>query len=81
MGKVATLFKVYVDQGKEASVGKEIRDKLKPSSMQMEDVAFGIKILKVMFIHEDTEGSTGFEEKLRAVGGVTEVEVAEESLL
>lgn len=81
MAKVATLFKVYVDQGNDAAVSKEIGSKLKPTSIQVEEVAFGIKIIKVMFVHEDTDGSTSFEDKLRNIKGVTEVEVAEESLL
>ena len=81
MGNVATLFTVYPDAGKEAEVQKAITDKLRPKGMQLEEVAFGIKVLKVMFVHEDTAGSTVFEEKLKKVAGVTEVEVADESLL
>jgi translation elongation factor EF-1beta len=81
MGKVATVFKVYLEQGKENEIMKNISATLKPQAMQMEDIAFGIKVLKIMYVHEDTEGSTGYEEKLRKVAGVTEVEVAEESLL
>lgn len=81
MGKVATVFKVYTEGGKEAEVSKEIKDKLKPNGMQMEEVAFGIKVLKVMFVHEDEEGSTAFEENIRKIKNVTEVEIEGESLL
>lgn len=81
MGNVATVFKVYMAEGKEQDITKDIKEKLKPTSMQIEEIAFGIKILKVMFVHEDTEGSTVFEEKLRKIKGVNEVEVADESLL
>ena len=49
--------------------------------MQLEDIAFGIKVIKVMFVHDDSEGSSIIEEKLRKVNGVTEVEVADESLI
>jgi translation elongation factor EF-1beta len=81
MGKVATVFKVYIENGREAEVSKEIKETLKPNGLQVEEVAFGIKVLKVMFIHEDEEGSTSFEENLRKIKDVTEVEIDGESLL
>ncbi len=81
MGSVATVFKVYIESGKEGDVSKEIREKLKPKNMQVEDVAFGIKVAKVLFVHEDTEGSSSFEERLRKISGVNEVEVDDETLL
>jgi translation elongation factor EF-1beta len=81
MGKVATVFKVYMENGKEDGVIKNIKDNLKPNAIQAEEIAFGIKVLKVMFVHEDEEGSTSFEEKLRKVPDVTEVETDSESLL
>ncbi len=81
MAKVATLFKVYPNNGEEEEVRRNVRETLQPKSMQLEDVAFGIKVLKVLFVHEDSEGSSAFEEKLRKIKGVNEVEVEEESLL
>lgn len=79
MGKVATLFKVYSDDAD--AVRPLIVSSLKPTSIQIEEIGFGIKVIKVMFVHEDSEGSTKYEEGLRAVTGVRDVEVAEESLL
>lgn len=81
MGKVATLFNVYANPDKEEQVAKEIKERLKPNSMQTEDIAFGIKIIKVMFIHEDSEGSEKIEEKLRKIPEINNVEVSEESLI
>ncbi len=81
MGRVGVVFKVYADNGEEEKVSREIAEKLKPNGLQLEDVAFGIKIIKVLFIHEDTEGSSVYEEKLKKIDGVREVEVEEESLL
>lgn len=81
MGKVATLFNVYAETGREGEVSKEIKESMKPNSIQLEEIAFGIKIIKVMFIHEDSEGSEKYEEKLRGVSGVNNVEVSEESLI
>ncbi|MCL4365340.1 MAG: hypothetical protein M1569_03485 [Candidatus Marsarchaeota archaeon] len=79
MGKVATLFKVYADNAD--TVSQLIVSTLKPTSVQVEEIGFGIKVIKVMFVHEDNEGSTKYEEGLRKIAGVRDVEVAEESLL
>lgn len=82
MGKVATVFKVYAeDVSKSDSIRAEIVKGLKPESIQVEEIGFGIKVIKVMFVHEDQEGSTRFEEALRKVGGVKDVEVDDETLL
>jgi translation elongation factor EF-1beta len=81
MGKASVLFKVYPENGEEESVSKEIAEELKPTGMQLEDIAFGIRIIKVLFIHDDSEGSSVFEEKLKKLKGVKEVEVEEESLI
>ena len=81
MGNVITLFKVYTEPGNEEKVSTEIKNSLNPKGMQLEDIAFGIKVIKVMFVHDDSEGSSIIEEKLRKVNGVTEVEVADESLI
>ncbi len=81
MGKVAVLFRVYAEGGKEAEVMNRIREELKPNSMEQEEVAFGIKVIKVLFIHDDSEGSSVFEEKLKKTQDVNEVEVIEESLI
>ena len=80
MGNVATLFKVYVEAGMEDGVSRSIKA-LKPKSLQTEEIGFGIKVIKVMFVHTDEEGSTPIEEKLKSVKGVNEVEVEEQTLL
>ena len=79
MGLVATVFKVYSDDTE--STAKTIKEKLAPKSLQLMEIAFGIKVIKVMFVHEDSEGSNLFEDRLRDIEGVKEVEVEEESLL
>ncbi len=81
MGNVAVLFRVYAQEGKEETVRKEIVDKLKPKGSQLEDVAFGIKTIKVLFMHDDSTGSSEIEEQLRKISGVKEVEIVEESLV
>jgi translation elongation factor EF-1beta len=82
MGKVATVFKVYAeDISMTDSIKADISNTLKPNGIQIDDIGFGIKVLKVMFIHEDQEGSTSFEEGLRKVKGVRDVEVEDETLI
>jgi len=80
MSDVGVLFKIYPENGKEEEISKKIAE-LKPAGMQLEDIAFGIKVIKVLFIHDDKEGSSVFEEKLKSIDGVREVEVEEESLI
>ncbi len=81
MGTVAVLFRIYTEGGKEESVRKEIVEKLKPKGSQLEEVAFGIKTIKVLFWHEDSQGSSEFEDQLKKIPGVNEVEIIEESLV
>jgi translation elongation factor EF-1beta len=81
MGDVAVLFKVYPETGSEDEVLNTIKNNLKPKSMQLQEVAFGIKVIKVLFVHADTVGSSVMEEDLKNIKGVREVEVEEESLI
>ena len=82
MGKVATVFKVYPESFDQAEeLRSRIISQMKPTSSQLEDIGFGIKVIKVMFVHEDQEGSTKYEEGLRKISGVKDVEVEDESLL
>ena len=74
MGEVAVLFRVYAEKGQEEAVRQAISKTLKPKGSQLEDVAFGIKTIKVLFLHDDSEGSSEIEEKLKKVAGVNEVE-------
>jgi translation elongation factor EF-1beta len=82
MANVATLFKVYPKDDKADSVASEIKSKLNPKGMQTEDIGFGIKVIKVLFTFDDSQTSSSkIEESLKALAGVGEVEVEEESLV
>jgi translation elongation factor EF-1beta len=82
MGKVATVFKVYAeDISQTDSIKAQISSTLKPTGIQVDDIGFGIRVIKVMFVHEDKEGSTSYEEGLRKVKGVRDVEVDDETLI
>ena len=82
MGKVATVFKVYAeDMAQTDSIKAQIASTLKPTGVQVDDIGFGIRVIKVMFVHEDQEGSTSYEDGLRKINGVRDVEVEDETLI
>jgi translation elongation factor EF-1beta len=82
MAKVGALFKIFTDEGKLDEVTDEIKKELKPQDIRSEELAFGIKVIKALFVFEDSEvGSSSIEEKLKKVKGVSEVEVEQESLI
>ena len=81
MGKVMTVMKVYPAEG--ADVQKLLDDvyAIKGcNSARIEDFVFGAKIIKASFICEDKE-AVDFEEKVKALAGVSEVQVDEVGLI
>jgi translation elongation factor EF-1beta len=82
MAKVGIIFKVYPEEGALEKAMKNIKEKLKPTSMQAQEVAFGIKLIRVFFTFEDVDKtSSTLEDAIKRIDGVKEVEVEEESLL
>jgi len=83
MAMVAVVFKVYPKEGEAIeATADNIRAQMHPATVQIEDLAFGIKLAKILFKFDDaTASSSKLEEGLRAVQGVGEVEVEEESLI
>jgi len=82
MGDVAVLVKVFPeDMEKYESIKDALRKSFRVGRMDDEPVAFGFKCLKVVFIMADKEGSSGLEEKIKAIPGVSEVQVEEVSLI
>jgi translation elongation factor EF-1beta len=77
------LFRVYPKDGAAVEeVANSISKAMKPTGIQTEDVAFGIKTIKVLFKFDDEKtGSSSIEKSLKDVKGVGEVEVLEESLI
>lgn len=76
------LFRVYPKDGMLDEAMDNISKKLTPTGMQMEDIAFGIKTIKVLFKFDDENtGSSSIEKSLKEIKGVDEVEVLEESLM
>lgn len=82
MSKVAILFKIYPREGMLDKAVENIKKGMNPPGLQIEDVAFGIKVIKVMFKFDDSQtNSSKIEDDLRKVEGVGEIEVVEEGLI
>lgn len=88
MGKVAVSYKVMPsDEGKDiASMERGLRDDLSKSyalgQSRIEELAFGIKVLKLIVIMSDEGGlADSVEQKIRSFPDVGEVEVEEVSLI
>jgi len=82
MGKVAILYKVFPKENELERALAGIKSKLNPASIETQELAFGIKVIRVLFTFNDSDAnSSAIEEKLRSIDGVSEVEVEEESLL
>jgi translation elongation factor EF-1beta len=82
MSRVAIIFKIYPKEGRIEEAMREIKSKLSPAAMQEFEIAFGIKIIKARFVFDDQNTkSSAIEEQLKAISGVNEVEVEEESLM
>jgi elongation factor 1-beta len=76
---VAAQVKIYLDDpASMAGVKAGIEKVVKVQRFSEEDVGFGIKILKATLLLMDSEGAMDkLEEKIRAVEGVSEIEVEE----
>ncbi len=81
MSEVSVIFKVYTDEGKLESAMEGIK-KLNPHDLKTEELAFGMKAIKVMFIYDNASAnSSEIEERIRKIEGVSEIEVEQETLI
>ncbi len=81
MSKVVVVFKVYPKDDSFDKAVEEIKG-MSPNDVKSEDIGFGIKVIKASFIYEDSKGgSSEIEERLKELENVSEVEVAEETLI
>lgn len=85
MGNVAATIKV-MPEGPEVDTEK-MREEImkiepKPHDVQIEELAFGLKAVKVLFVIPDAQGGTDeLEEKLSKISGVRDVNTEEVSLI
>lgn len=81
MSDVSVIFKVYAEEGRLGAVLEGIK-RLNPHDIKTEELAFGLKAIKVMFIYDNASAnSSEIEEKIRKVNGVSEIEVEQETLI
>ncbi|MCL4373765.1 MAG: hypothetical protein M1360_02690 [Candidatus Marsarchaeota archaeon] len=81
MPRVAVVFKIYAKEGELEKVLDSVKG-LGAAGVQAQDVAFGIKVIKALFKFDDSQTSSSkIEESIKALDGVSEVEVDEESLI
>ena len=82
MGEVATTFKIMPDSP-ERDVHKikdAISEKMKVQDYHVEDIAFGLKALRILVVSKD--GATDkIEKEIRGIEGVSEVEVESSTLI
>lgn len=87
MGQVAVTLKIMPDSPDAdiERIKKEIEGlELEPAKLQeikIEDMAFGLKAIKVLYIMPDTGGTDRIENAIKEIDGVAEVEPGELTLL
>ena len=81
MSKVSVIFKVYPNEDSLEKISASIKA-MNPKDLKTEELAFGIKVLRAMFIFDDTQTrSSNIEDSLKKINGVSEVEVEQETLI
>ena len=79
---VAVSMKLFlVDQGKEAETIAELRKIVNITNTKSEEIGFGIKALKILFLMADGDGINEIEEKIAAVPNVSQAQIEEMSRL
>ena len=82
MGTAAVITKVFPESPEVfEKVKSAIQNEMKPYKLEEEEVAFGMKALKVTILVKDASGGSDIEERLRKIDGVSEVQVEEVTLI
>jgi len=82
MGTTAVITKVFPESPEVLEkVKSSIQNEMKPYKLEEEEVAFGMKALKVTILVKDSSGGSDIEERLRKIEGVSEVQVEEVTLI
>ncbi len=82
MGDVAITYKVFLeDPGKAEDVLSRIKQAVNVKDAKIEDVGFGIKVLKLLVITPDKGGTEEIDKKIQSIDGISEIEVESVTLL
>ncbi|NOZ82098.1 MAG: elongation factor 1-beta [Candidatus Micrarchaeota archaeon] len=79
---VATTFKIMPESPSAdiTEIERAVKEKLDVKDSRIEPLAFGMKVLKVLVVTEDT-GTQDAENIIKSIEGVGEVEVESQTLL
>jgi len=78
MGKIACVFKLMPENSETdlEDIKGQVREKVEVEDIGEEDVAFGLKAVKVSAITTDEKGGTDYvENQLKEVGGIQSIEL------
>ncbi len=83
MGQVAVEMKVFVEDPEYLEEVKKGVQEVVPNVQRIkeEDIGFGIKVLRVVFVMEDEGGINEIEERVNGLEHVNQCEVVEVSLV
>ncbi len=78
--EVAVSMKLFLEnQNKINETIDEINKVIKISNFKIEDIGFGIKVLKIIFLMPDQGGIDKIEEKIASLPNISQVQVEEVS--
>jgi len=83
MGNVAITLKIMPDSPERDldKIREEISKKVKIQDYNTEDIAFGLKALRILIIKPDTGGTEDIEKQIKEIEGVGGVEVESVTLV
>jgi translation elongation factor aEF-1 beta len=82
MGTAAIITKVFPESPEVLDkVKSSIQEEMNPYRLEEEEVAFGMKALRVTILVKDSSGGTEIEERLKKIPGVSEVQIEEVTLI
>ena len=82
MGEVAVIIKILPDDIASFNTMKEnVIKTFNPKSVKEEELAFGLKALKIMVIMDDKQGAGNIEEKIMQLKGVGQAQVESLTLI
>lgn len=82
MGTVAVVIRILPDAPENyESMKSEIIAKYNPQSIKEEDLAFGLKALRVMFMMDDKQGAGNIEDDLLKIKGVGQAQIEDMTLV
>lgn len=83
MGDVAVTLKVMPDSPETDldKIREEISKKVKIQDYNTEEIAFGLKALRILIVKPDTGGTDDIEKQIKEIEGVSDVEVESVTLV